>query len=251
MTTVADLQAELAAECESLEALVAGADVRTPTPAPGWDVGDQLAHLAFFDEAALLALTDPEGFAATRPSDEAGLAVLIESARQRGRERDVVAWWRAAWRALTAADVDGERRVPWYGPAMSVRSFLTARLMEAWAHGQDVADGLGVERTPTPRLRHVAQLGVLAFANSFRARGLEVPAAPVRVELDDWAWGPEDAADRVRGDLLGFCLVVTRRRHLDDTDLVVTGPVARRWMSIAQAFAGPPGPGRRPSKEAS
>jgi uncharacterized protein (TIGR03084 family) len=58
-----------------------------------------------------------------------------------------------------------------------------------------------------------------------------------------WTWG-DDAADAVRGDALDFCLVVTQRRHLDDTDLSVTGPVARQWIAIAQAFAGPAGAGR-------
>jgi uncharacterized protein (TIGR03084 family) len=125
--------------------------------------------------------------------------------------------------------------------------------METWAHGQDVADGLGETRTPSARLRHVAFLGYRSLPNSYRSRGLEVPEASVRVELDGtagepWSFGPEGATDRVHGPAVDFCLVVTQRRHLDDTDLVCDGPVASEWMAIAQAFAGPPGPGRRPGQ---
>jgi uncharacterized protein (TIGR03084 family) len=142
-------------------------------------------------------------------------------------------------------------RIPWYGPPMSAASFATARLMETWAHGQDVADALGVERAPTDRLRHVAFLGVRALPNSYRVRDLTVPDAPVRVELvapsgGMWVWGDEGAADVVLGPALDFCLVVTQRRHVDDTALVASGPVATEWLRLAQAFAGPAGPGRPP-----
>jgi uncharacterized protein (TIGR03084 family) len=134
---------------------------------------------------------------------------------------------------------------------MSAASSVTARLMETWAHGQDIADALGARREPTARLRHVAHLGVAAFGFSFRLNGREAPAAPVRVELaapggGTWAWGPGGAPDTVTGPALDFCLAVTQRRHVDDTALRITGPVAAEWMGIAQAFAGPPGPGRPP-----
>src|SRR3954449_678431 len=115
--------------------------------------------------------------------------------------------------------------------------------METWAHGQDVADALGVERAPTDRLRHVAFIGARALPNSYQARGRPVPTTPVRVELqaptgETWAFGPEDAVDTVRGLALDFCLAVTQRRHIDDLDLELDGQVAVEWLSIAQAFAG-------------
>jgi hypothetical protein len=47
---------------------------------------------------------------------------------------------------------------------------------------------------------------------------------------------------------MDFCLVVTQRRHPDDTDLAIEGPLAEEWMAIAQAFAGPPGKGRAPGQ---
>ena len=132
---------------------------------------------------------------------------------------------------------------------MSVAAALTARIMETWAHGQDVADALGATRTPTNALRQVAHIGVRALANSFRIRGLEVPETPVYVALrapggSEWTWDDPALPDRVEGDAIDFCLVVTQRRHLADTSLHVDGPVATAWMPIAQAFAGAVGAGR-------
>jgi len=164
-----------------------------------------------------------------------------------------------AWRAGRAALLDAARaadpavRVPWYGPAMGFASFVSARLMETWAHGQDVADALGLAPVTTDRLRHIVHLGVGARAYSFRVRGLQDPGDPVRVEAappaggDAWTWGPAEAADAVRGPALDLALVLTQRRHLADTAVSVEGPTAQAWMAIAQAFAGPPGPGRPPN----
>jgi uncharacterized protein (TIGR03084 family) len=136
---------------------------------------------------------------------------------------------------------------------MSALSFLSARLMETWIHGQDVADALGVERVPTARLRHVAHIAVRARAFNHAQHGLPAPSSEVRVELVApdgavWSWGPEDAADRVSGDAVDFCLVATQRRHRADTDLRAEGAAAEEWLGIIQAFAGPPGPGRRPGQ---
>jgi uncharacterized protein (TIGR03084 family) len=147
--------------------------------------------------------------------------------------------------------IDPRSRVQWYGPSMSAASSVTARLMETWAHSQDILDAIGRARWPTARLRHVAHLGVATRGFSFQLRGQPVPDAPVRVELtapdgSAWEWGPADAADRVEGSALDFCLLVTQRRHRDDTALRATGPVADAWLDLAQAFAGPPGPGRAP-----
>jgi uncharacterized protein (TIGR03084 family) len=136
---------------------------------------------------------------------------------------------------------------------MGAKSFLTARLMECWAHGQDVLDALGVERTATDRLRHVARLGFITRGWSYANRGLEPPPGEVRVELagpsgESWCFGPEDAPSAVTGPALDFCLVVTQRRHVDDTDLRITGEVARDWLEKAQAFAGPPTDGPTPRR---
>jgi uncharacterized protein (TIGR03084 family) len=136
---------------------------------------------------------------------------------------------------------------------MSAASSLTARLMETWAHTQDIADALGVTREPTARLRHVAHIGVGARAFSYAVRGQPEPTVPVRVELSGpdgvrWTWGPEDTENRVTGPALDFCLLVTQRRHRDDVALAIDGPAATQWMAIAQAFAGTAGPGRPPGQ---
>ena len=129
----------------------------------------------------------------------------------------------------------------------------TARLMETWAHGQDVADTLGVDRQPTDRLRHVAHIGVRARDYAYLVNGLTPPAEEFRVELagpsgDSWTWGPEQATQRVTGPALDFCLLVTQRRHRDDLAVLAEGADAEQWLTIAQAFAGPPGPVAQPER---
>lgn len=248
MDTLCD---ELTAEHDALDRVVADADLAVPTPAPGWTVGDQISHLWFFDQRALMALTDPDAF---REDAKQILAGGTDGSVAVGRaisSDELLANWRADRRRLVdhARTVDPKMRVPWYGPAMGARSFITARLMETWAHGQDAVDGLGADRPATDRLKHVAHIGVGARPFSYVANGLEPSDAPIRVELvapsgEAWTWGPEDAADRVTGPALDFCLLVTQRRHRDDVAVVAEGPAANEWLGIAQAFAGPPGAGR-------
>ena len=140
---------------------------------------------------------------------------------------------------------------------MGTLSFISARLMETWAHGQDVCNALGVERTPTTRLKHIAHLGVRARPFSYIVRGMEVPDGRIDVAVvgpdgDEWCWEIGDPSDggpvaTVTGSALDFCLVVTQRRNVVDTGLVVQGDLAADWISVAQAFAGAPGPGRPPA----
>ena len=258
-TAFAALLGDLAAETQAVTAMLDGLEPESwelPTPAAGWAIRDQVSHLGFFDEAATLAVTDPDRF--RREADELTATGTDFAGAIAGRYRDtepgeLLRWFRAARAGLltTFGGLDPGTRAAWYGPPMSVASSATARLMETWAHGQDIADALGVARPATARLRHIAHLGVRTLGFAFANNGLDVPVPPVRVELTGpdgtpWQWGPGDAADRVTGPALDFCLVVTQRRHLDDTTLLVTGPVARQWMPIAQAFAGPPGTGRAP-----
>jgi uncharacterized protein (TIGR03084 family) len=252
---------DLGAETADLVGLLAPLDEGgwdQATPAPGWSIRDQVVHLAFFDQVSARAATAPDAFRVERDRALSGVDALVHSVTTAHRHlsgNDTLAWLQRARGGFIEAvrPLDPGTRVPWYGPDMTVASSVTARLMETWAHGQDVADALGVPRVPTGRLRHVAFLGVRAIPNSYRARGLPVPEAAVRVELDGpdgdrWDYGPEGAADVVRGPALDFCLVVTQRRHPADTGLQTAGPVAGEWLTIAQAFAGPPGQGRRPGQ---
>ncbi len=162
----------------------------------------------------------------------------------------VLDWWRSAREAELGAfaTIAPDETIPWYGPPMKARSAVSARLMETWAHGHDVADALGITRPPTARLFHIAELGVKTFSWSFLNRNLEVPAERVRVSLigpdgSTRVWN-EPMSNSITGRVDDFCLVVAQRRNYRDTSLAIDGDVARRWMEIAQVFAGPPGPGR-------
>lgn len=252
-----DLVADLLAETRVLDAALSTLDDEgwnRLTPAAGWAVRDQISHLAYFDETARLAAVYPDRFrreAAELMAVGAGFPDQVAARYRRLPVDELLGWFHRARREFADVFVTLEprTRLPWYGPEMSAASSATARIMETWAHGQDVLDALGLSREPTARLRHIAHLGVSTFGFTFRLHDREVPATPVRVELDApdgsvWAWGPAEAADVVSGPALDFCLAVTQRRHVDDTALRVTGPIAAEWMSIAQAFAGAPGPGR-------
>jgi uncharacterized protein (TIGR03084 family) len=225
------------------------------TPSDGWNIKDQIRHLAYFDDRAKLAATDPEAFKQYLQKSLQDLGSYLKHLESAGKElsgAQVLQWWREERQALldAIAPMNRKTRLPWYGPDMSVMSSATARLMETWAHGQDIVDALGLSRQPTDRLKHVAHLGVSTFGWSFMNRQMDVPETPVRVELtgpsgDLWTWGPDEAENSVKGPAEDFCLVVVQRRHLDDCDLSVTGETAKQWMLLSQAFAGPPGEGRQ------
>ena len=249
---------DLAMEQQALDAVVADLDDtgwKILTPAPGWDIKEQIRHLAYFDNRAKLAAGNPSAFKQWFEEMLQDPPKMTEHMEATGKDLtagETLNWWREERRKLLAVliKMDRKQRLAWYGPAMSAMSFATARLMETWAHGQDIVDALGIRRKPTERLRHICHLGVRTFAWSFANRKIEVPATPVRVELtglsgDKWSWGPEDANNTVKGPAEDFCLVVVQRRHVDDTDLVIKGETAKRWMSIAQAYAGPPSDGRK------
>jgi uncharacterized protein (TIGR03084 family) len=178
-----DLIDDLAAEHADLDALV------TPlsdehwsllTPAEGWTVRDTLLHLALTDDVAALAATDPPAFEAYRQARRSGADAFEVHRRTPGAE--LLQLWRANRERL----LDGLRglhpkaRITWFGPPMSAMSHATARLMETWAHGQDIADTLGLDRDPSERLKHVAHLGVRTRGYSYSQHG-----EPVRCALLD------------------------------------------------------------------
>lgn len=253
---------DLEAEAASLDTLAAGLDEcqwDRITPFGGWTIRDTISHLAYFDGRALLSISDPPAFtrhlkAAFENSQDAEF--LFGESLKPGKGIDgstLLALWRKKRTGLFKAlsEMSPDHRLLWYGPPMGARSFATARLMETWAHGQDVADTLGQKRPDSDRLRHIAHLGVVTFGWSFVNRNKKKPDIPVRVDLtapsgECWGWGPAEAENAVSGSAEAFCLVVTRRRHLADTGLSVRGDVASQWMRIAQAFAGPPESGPAP-----
>ncbi len=257
LTQVLDDLARLGDRLEQALAAASDDDWRRETPSPGWDVATQVGHLAWTDEVATLAarahvdtqawddvvlqaIEDPDGFV--------DVSALRAGA---GAPEALLARWRDSRAGLRAAleELPEGVRLPWFGPPMSATSMATARYMETWAHSQDVFDTLGVLVEHTRGLRHVCHLGVRTRDFSFRNRDEEPPTEEFRVELiapdgDSWTWGPEDAVQVVRGSAVDFALLVTQRRHPLELDVTATGDDARRWLSVAQAFAGPAGGGR-------
>ncbi|WP_338751665.1 TIGR03084 family metal-binding protein [Janibacter alittae] len=252
---MSDTVASFLDECADLDVLVADLDDEAwaqSTPAQGWTIAHQIAHLAWTDEIAAVATTDPQAFA-----DEVEIAVQdpvghVDTRTEQGAvdtPAEILARWRDGRETLAQVlrDAPADTKLPWFGPPMSPRSMATARLMETWAHGQDVADALGVRRAPTARLRDICHLGVRTRDFAYLINDLTPPVQPFRIELtgpdgDLWIWGDEDgerSADRVTGPAQDFCLVVTQRRDAADTDLHATGE-AVEWLSIAQVFAGAP-----------
>jgi uncharacterized protein (TIGR03084 family) len=243
-------------ESEALYGLLAPrpeSDLSLVTQFKGWSIEEVIAHLHLFNHAAAIS---------TRNSDELR-SFLVQLGKSAGRGRNLreatlarlaplrgrallEAWREGCLSIATAFEaIDPRSRLPWVGPDMSARSSISARLMETWAHGQAVFDRLGVARVDTDRIRDVAILGVNTFAWTFRNRGLAVPASVPRVRLEApsgarWEWNAEVESDFVEGTASDFCQVVAQTRALEDTSLRVEGDVARRWMSIAQCFAGPP-----------
>jgi uncharacterized protein (TIGR03084 family) len=263
MADIAALVDDLRTEQRDLGTLLAAlgaADWARPTPAPGWSVAHQLAHLAYFDRTATTALNDPAAFAPiaeAAAADPEGFAQRVLLPYLDLSPSGLLAAWQesAAGVADALLAAPGGTRVPWFGPPMSVASKASARIMETWAHGQDVYDTAGVSRPATPRLRHIARLALRARPYSYLVRGRPAPTTAVQLKLtgpggQTWIFADPAGSDAaaVEGDAMEFCLVMTRRRHRDDTSLVASGEAADEWLTIGQAYAGPPGPGRPPSK---
>ncbi|MGZ8766247.1 MAG: maleylpyruvate isomerase family mycothiol-dependent enzyme, partial [Acidimicrobiia bacterium] len=216
------------------------------TPAKGWDLRDTIAHLADTDEIAVDTCTGGtrslNDFGGTLSSaEDLTLWGVLRGRRLAGSE--VLAWWEAAAMAERAvlAGLDPSVRVPW-GLGMRVSSFITARLMETWAHGIDVRSTLGVEAPDTPRLRHIAWLAIRALPYAFGVAGREPPPDSIRFELrgpdgDVWSFGPPDATNRIRGDAGEFCRVfVQRLSRADASSLVADGDAADAALDVARAY---------------
>jgi uncharacterized protein (TIGR03084 family) len=260
MSALNRVLADLHDESDELDRLVSAlpvADWAIQTPAPGWTIAHQIAHLAWTDHVARLAATDPDGFGQVLAMAAADPAGFVDAGANEGAALspgELLVQWRTSRAALAVAlaEIPDDSRVAWFGTQMSATSMATARIMETWAHGQDIVDALGITRAPTERLKHVTWLAVRTRDYAFGVHGLTPPAEPFRVELSGpsgeiWEFGPADAAERVSGPALDLCLLATQRRHRGDLSLVAVGENADRWLDIAQAFAGLPGAGREPS----
>ncbi|MTI01937.1 TIGR03084 family protein [Roseibium sp. RKSG952] len=249
-------------ESDALQAVLAdvsGDQWETVTQFKGWTLNDVLVHLHYWNQMADLSLNDPDAFTAR-------IGALFAKAKVEGlraAENEVIsergAELRAAWRSLYTdigarwVDLDPKHRVKWAGPDMSVRSSITARQMETWAHGQEVFDILGLVRSEHDRIRNVVVLCVNTFGWAYKVNGRPVPDAMPRLELTApsgavWEFG-EPGENKITGSAVEFAQVSAQTRNIGDTSLKVEGAIATEWMSIAQCFAGgvekPPAVGTR------
>jgi enediyne biosynthesis protein E2 len=256
-----ELFADLAAEGEALDHLVTGLDPvqwDLPTPAPGWTIRHQIAHLASTARIAFTAATSPAAVeaqiaVAARDFDAALQAALTPYLAE--PPQALLTRWRAEREAAVEAlaAVPPGRLLPWLSRPMPASLLASAGIMELFAHGQDIADAIGADRVHTDRIRHLVRFAEGNRDFGYQVRGLTPPDHGFRLDLTApsgavWRSGPPDSPERITGPAVDFCLLVTRRRHRDDLALVALGAEADRWLDIAQAYRGAPGPGRAPGQ---
>lgn len=261
MSHPTDVYVDLTAEGEALDQIVAGLDAKeweSPTPAPGWTIKHQVAHLSSIARIAEIAASDPELFVkvttgADQDFDAAVQALLTPYLA--ATPGDLLTRWRAerdgAAKALAALPPD--QILPWVVRPIPASVLACAGIMELFAHGQDIADAAGVRREYTDRIGHLAWFATRNRDFGYQVRGLTPPDAPFRYELTApsgavWEFGPADAENRITGPAVDFCLLVTRRRHRADLALRAAGKQADQWMDIAQAYRGSAGAGRTPGQ---
>jgi uncharacterized protein (TIGR03084 family) len=216
------------------------------TPAKGWDVRDTVAHLADTDEIAVATCTGGtralNDFAAQLASaEDTTLWGVLRGRRRSGPE--VLAWWEeaSAVERDVLARLDPGMRVPW-GLGMRPPSFVTARLMETWAHGLDIRAGLDLPAVDTDRIRHVAWLGTRALPYAFSVAERDRPGGDLRVELTlpsgvRWEFGSPDAPNRITGPAGEYCRLFVQRISLAEaTHLHADGPGAVAALEVARAF---------------
>jgi len=256
---------DLETQYQEFDDLVSRLDVedwRKKTPFFEWTIFDEVAHVAFFDHEALLAIEKPDLFKERAKGimevilSDSSWPAYMNPLLGPGEPSELLVLWRdiRSRLILRLGKMSPKDRFPWYGPDMSARSFATARLMETWAHSQDVFDTLKIKRKNDAGLHHIAHIGVSTFGWSFSVRKISPPGIKLRVELigpggERWEWGEANSSERVWGSAEDFCLVVTQRRNVADTGLKWHGKNVEKWLTIAQAFAGvaqnPPEPGER------
>jgi uncharacterized protein (TIGR03084 family) len=242
-------------ESEALYQLMRPLDAEafgTVTQFKQWTFNDILGHLLLWNHAADLSLSDEVAFQAFIGD----VFQHVASGSLRSFEKQwleglcgqgLLEQWHGFVLEMSQrfGAADPLKRVKWAGPDMSVRSSITARLMETWAHGLAIYDALGVERVDSDRIRNIVVLGVNTFGWTFKNRRLEVPMRMPYLRLtapsgETWEWGEPNETERIEGSATEFCQVVTQTRNAADTALRVTGDSASEWMHIAQCFAGPP-----------
>ena len=257
MSVIGDLRDE----CAALDTFVAALDAQQwqqPTMFFGWTTYDEIIHNHYLDLLAMQAVQNPGEFTEIaadimrRSRDDPDYSIRVDANKKFGilTKPAALQRWRDTYQAMCALfeSRDPAERLPWFGPPMSVEACASARQMEVWAHGQDAYDLFRVRRANQDYIHNIALLGVKTFGWSFINRRLKPPPTKPFVSLSapsgaSWSWNEAASSEQVVGTAEDFCLVVTQRRHVDDTRLKVVGAGARGWMEIAQCFAGDPAQG--------
>ena len=261
MPQLTDVFTDLTVEGEALDKILADLDASQwglETPAPGWTVKHQIAHMASVFHIAGLAGSDPDLFvrmtAGAEKDFDAAVAVMLQPYLA-AAPAELLDRWRTELdtSVSTLAALPPNRLVPWVARELPARVLACAGLMELFAHGQDIADAVGARREYTDRIGHLVWFATRNRDFGYQVRGLTPPEAEFRYELTApsgtvWEFGPADAEQRITGPAVDFCLLVTRRRHRDDLAVRATGADADGWLDIAQAYRGSPGPGRQPGQ---
>lgn len=248
-TSLGEVIIDFLAEADALDALLRGlGDARwlAATPAQGWDIRDSVTHLAVSNELALDCVVKGKSDVIDQVLASGSVEQYEREHLERGRNSvpgEVARWWRATNVALAdaLAVAEPQTRIPWGPTAMSAASFVTARLMETWAHGLDCFAGVGVTPRDTVRLRHIAHLGLRTLGYAFAVRGLAAPGS-VRLELAapdgaTWRFGPDDAATWIAGSAGDWCRVVTHRDRAGERErLTGGGPDFAAVVANAQAY---------------
>jgi uncharacterized protein (TIGR03084 family) len=247
--SVADLVSDFRAECDALDGLLRGLTAEqwlVATPAAGWDVRDSITHLAISNELASDCVVTGKSDLMDRVLAGGAIEEYEVEHLQRGRASsgpEVGEWWRESNAAVAAAvaAADPDARVPWGPTRMSLASFITARLMETWAHGLDCFAAADVAPVDTDRLRHIANIGWRTLGYAFSIKGLPTPG-PVRLDLtgpagDTWQFGTPDAPSWVAGTASDWCRVATNRDRDGERDRLRTGgPDGAAVVANAQAY---------------
>lgn len=250
------------AESQTFRGLVADlsdAEWGLPTPAEGWSVRDQVAHVAFVFNLAATAASSPRAFAdivdsippgGFNDAVNAGLAPFGA-----GTTHQVLQRWDSTNAEVSDALAahDPAEPVPWLVNPLPVPVLTVAGMIEMFAHGQDIADAVGSPVTRTDTLAFHAGFVHRTRDFGYLAHGLTPPTHEFRFEIDlpsgaRLELGPADSPDVVCGSAEHLCLLATRRRHRDDLDVQAQGDEATRYLTLAQAYRGPAGPGREPGQ---
>ena len=261
MTAQPQVIADLTADGADVDRLVADLDAdqwALPTPAPDWTIAHQVAHLAATFRMAAMAAAEPDKFTELTGGLGPNFTANVTAALS-GYLADPPAELLRRWRADRAAAETSigalpmDRMVPWLVRPLPAAVLAMAGMMELFAHGQDIADTLGVRRQHTDRIGQIVGFGVRTWDFGYQSRGLETPDSQFRFEITApsgalWEFGPDDSDQRISGPAEDFCLLITRRRHRDDLAVVAKGELADEWLDLAQAYRGPAGTGRRPGQ---